>query len=229
MTQPGYQQGAERAWWWKVAQHLDDTVLAATNAMAHNLDDPTLVLAFQETVRQAQAILFDIFRAKGLLPPVPNGISAGPPNGTSHVPHEPPMPAPPAAPPMPGLPMPGAAVPDSVLAAVGPIPFAMGVPSFPRVPQPPPGWPDVSAPPPSPPPPPSALHAQPSLEEAPPSMAAAFASIAEEAPAAPAAPDVFDYGDDAGKGFENQEVPPAPPVSPETAALKTDEASTSSS
>ena len=73
MQQPGYQQGSERAWWWKVAKHLDETNLALGNALAHNLDDPTLPLAFGDAIRQAQAILLEIFRAKNLLPggPVP--------------------------------------------------------------------------------------------------------------------------------------------------------------
>src|SRR5438552_1829184 len=66
--QPGYRPGAESAWWWKVAEHLDAAQLATVNAVAHNVDDPTILLAFQDAVRQAQAILLEIFGAKGLLP-----------------------------------------------------------------------------------------------------------------------------------------------------------------
>ena len=98
MTQPGYQAGSEPMWWWKVALHLDEAQLALTNAMAHNLDDPRPVHALIARLTEGQAILLEIFRAKGLLP--------GSTNGT----HEAPMP------PMPGVPVPmgaddGAAIP----------------------------------------------------------------------------------------------------------------------
>ena len=99
---PGYQEGSEPVWWWKVAQHLDEAQLALdeaqlalTNAMAHNVDDPRPGQALQGRLRdgqgrlrEGQAILLDIFRAKGLLPAV-----AGPPT---------PAPPPPAT--MPGIP-----------------------------------------------------------------------------------------------------------------------------
>lgn len=75
MTQPGYQEGGERAWWWKVAQHLDAAALAAVNAMAHNLDDSARVRALQDKLRDAQAILLEIFCAKGLLPAASNGAA----------------------------------------------------------------------------------------------------------------------------------------------------------
>jgi hypothetical protein len=73
MTQPGYQDGSEPMWWWKVALHLDEAQLALANAMAHNLDDQRPVFALQDRLREAQAILLEIFRAKGLLPGSTNG------------------------------------------------------------------------------------------------------------------------------------------------------------
>jgi hypothetical protein len=224
MTQPGYQQGAERAWWWKVAQHLDATVLAATNAMAHNVDDPTLVVAFQETVRQAQAILFEIFRAKGLLPAAPNGAgpsnggpprfqNGSPPPGFPNGMQMPPMGPPPGVPmgPPPGMPMTappmtGPAVPEEAMAAGG-IPFSMGSAFAP--PPAPPGWPDMSAPPPAPP-------GWPDMSEPEPAAAAAAPEVVESIAAPPEA-EGLDYGDDAGKGFENQEAQ-APAATPEAEA-----------
>lgn len=88
MSGSGYQQGGEPAWWWKVAMHLDQAQLALANAMAHNVDDPRLAHALYHRLREGQAILLDIFRAKGLLP-----TPSTPPSE---------MPAPPApqAPPM---------------------------------------------------------------------------------------------------------------------------------
>jgi len=72
---PSQQPGTEHSWWWKVAQHLDAAQLAAVNAVAHNVDDPAILLAFQDTLRQAQAILLEIFSVKGLLPqPVNHGL-----------------------------------------------------------------------------------------------------------------------------------------------------------
>jgi len=73
MAPVGYQEGGEKAWWWKVALHLDEAQLALANAMAHNLDDPRPVFALQDKLREAQATLLEIFRAKGLLPRAPNG------------------------------------------------------------------------------------------------------------------------------------------------------------
>lgn len=75
MTQPGYQEGSERGWWWKVAKHLDEAQLASVNAMAHNLDDQSAVFALQDKLREAQAILLHIFRVKGLLPSLANGVA----------------------------------------------------------------------------------------------------------------------------------------------------------
>jgi hypothetical protein len=71
-TQPGYQ---ERALWWRVAKHLDEARLAAVNAMAHNVDDPSLILALHDRLREGQALLLEIFRAKGLLPAALNGAA----------------------------------------------------------------------------------------------------------------------------------------------------------
>lgn len=106
MPQPGYQQGNERVLWWKVAMHLDEAQLSLTNAIAHTVDDPTAALAVQECLRTAQAILLDVFSAKGLLPRATNGaVEAQPP-------------APPGAAPMgppPGVPMgPPPGVPPTV-------------------------------------------------------------------------------------------------------------------
>lgn len=68
MSGPGYQEGGEPLWWWKVAQHLDGAQSALSNAMAHNVDDPSLAFALYHRIREGQAILLEIFRAKGLLP-----------------------------------------------------------------------------------------------------------------------------------------------------------------
>jgi hypothetical protein len=73
MAQPGYQEGGEPRWWWKVALHLDEAQLALANAMAHNLDDQRPVFALQDLLREGQILLLEIFRAKGLLPAASNG------------------------------------------------------------------------------------------------------------------------------------------------------------
>jgi hypothetical protein len=102
MPQPGYQDGNERVLWWKVAMHLDEAQLSLTNALAHSVDDPTAALAVQECLRTAQAILLDVFSAKGLLPAVANGAAAAPPPAPpppAPPPPAPPPPAPPAPPP----------------------------------------------------------------------------------------------------------------------------------
>ena len=78
MPQPGYQQGSESLWWWKVAQHLDEAQLAFANALSHNVDDPRLMHALYDRLRDGQAILLEIFRAKGLLPGATNGTAGGP-------------------------------------------------------------------------------------------------------------------------------------------------------
>lgn len=105
---PGYQEGSESMWWWKVAQHLDETQLALSNAMAHNVDDPRPVQALYGRLREGQAILLEIFRMKGLLP-------AAPPNGRAEMPG-PGIPVPgmsgPGIPMPPGAPMPEVATPD---------------------------------------------------------------------------------------------------------------------
>jgi hypothetical protein len=102
MTDPGYREGSDRPLWWKVAKHLDEARLAVVNALAHGLDDPTLALALQDKLRDAQVTLLEIFRAKGLLPSPENGRAGMP------VPPLPPM----GFPPMidPGAPPPVTAV-----------------------------------------------------------------------------------------------------------------------
>jgi hypothetical protein len=82
MANPGYTPGGERDWWWKVADHLDKAVIASVNAMVHNVDEQDQVFKFQDKLREAQAILLQIFQTKGLLPgsPTPNGANGH--NGT---------------------------------------------------------------------------------------------------------------------------------------------------
>jgi hypothetical protein len=109
MSQPGYHEGNERVLWWKVAMHLDEAQRALANAMSHNVDDPRPVHALHDRLREGQAILLEIFRAKGLLP--------GPSNGKIEVP----MPG------MPGMsmpmPMPTASPPTSAVGeAAAPVP-----------------------------------------------------------------------------------------------------------
>jgi hypothetical protein len=108
MTQP-----SERLWWWKIAQHLDEAQLSLINAVALNTDDPAPLIALQDRMREAQTVLFYIFRAKGLMPvfnnngaaeasktrPAPAPVHAAPPSGA-------PMPPPPVAPPGAPMPMP---------------------------------------------------------------------------------------------------------------------------
>jgi len=118
MSQPGYQAGSESLWWWKVALHLDEALLALANAMVHNLDDQRSVFVMQDRLREGQAILLEIFRVKGLLPGAPNGTTAVP---------MPPMP------PMPGVPMPMPFVPapmvdGDVAVAPAPAPAEQAIP-----------------------------------------------------------------------------------------------------
>lgn len=103
MPPVGYQDGGgdggEKAWWWKIALHLDAAQLALTNAMVHNLDDPRPVQALQESLREGQAILLEIFRVKGLLP-ASNGKTQAPTPPTPPTPPLPPTPLTPLTPPM---------------------------------------------------------------------------------------------------------------------------------
>jgi hypothetical protein len=101
--QPGYQEGNERTWWWRVAQHIDAAQLALVNAATLNKSDPASVIALQERMREAQAILLHIFRAKGLMTSF-NGAASAPKAGAADA-SMPPMPLIPASPP-PGVPMP---------------------------------------------------------------------------------------------------------------------------
>ncbi len=68
MEPPGYQEGGEGRWWWEVARYLDSAQIALINAMAHNLDDQTAVFALQDKLCEGQRLLFEIFRAKDLMP-----------------------------------------------------------------------------------------------------------------------------------------------------------------
>ena len=123
--QPGYNPAHEPMWWWKVAQHLDEAQLALANAMAHNVDDPRPGQALYGRLRDGQAILLDIFRMKGLLPPGPSAGSAPMPGGPMPGPG---MPMPPGPPP--GVPWPGMGGPPADVA--GP-PLAHDEPAVPAV------------------------------------------------------------------------------------------------
>jgi hypothetical protein len=91
MTQSGYRGPQEESHlWWRVAAHLDAARLAAADATAHGLDDPSRAIDLQDKLRDSQAILLEIFRAKGLLPNVVNGAA--------EVPRPPAVPAPPVVP-----------------------------------------------------------------------------------------------------------------------------------
>lgn len=101
MTQAGYQEGSERHWWWKVAQHVDEAQLALANAAAHNTGDPGPVILLQDRMREAQAILLHIFREKGLVPAATNGAAANGANGAaSHAADSVPPPSMSSAPPI---------------------------------------------------------------------------------------------------------------------------------
>ena len=65
------QQGAERAWWWKVAMHLDEAQLAINKVLVHNVGDPTPVHMLHGKLQEAQVFLLEIFRWKGMLPSAP--------------------------------------------------------------------------------------------------------------------------------------------------------------
>jgi hypothetical protein len=74
------QQGVERAWWWKVAMHLDEAQLATINVLPHNAEDPTPVYVLQGKLREVQAFLLEIFRWKGIAPSASGTLGAHPPN-----------------------------------------------------------------------------------------------------------------------------------------------------
>ena len=82
-------QSPADALWWKVAMHVDEAQQCLVGVLAQDPTDPVAPL-MQEGLRSMQAILLDIFRAKGLVPPDPS--SAAP-----FVPFAPPS-APPSAP-----------------------------------------------------------------------------------------------------------------------------------
>jgi len=86
MPPVGYQEGSEGSWWWKVADHLDRAQLSLVNAMPYNVNDPRPGTALHARLCEAQAILLDIMRAKGLVP------GAAPPQPPQMpAPHVPPM------------------------------------------------------------------------------------------------------------------------------------------
>ena len=119
-SQQGYREGDEPMWWWKVALHLDEAQLALANAMAHNVDDPRPVQALYTRLREGQAILLEIMRAKGLLPGEP-----APP--VHAMPPMPPMPTP-------SMPVPPVPAPPQVPVASIPVPVPMHEPVPPYVP-----------------------------------------------------------------------------------------------
>jgi hypothetical protein len=216
------QQGSENMWWCMVAKHLDETQLALVNAIARNVDDPTLLHAFEDTVRQAQAILLEILHAKGLLQapsaiPQPGG-SPRPPQfrqGQAGSGHGSPGAWAPQFPQPPqeagsGHGSPGAWAPQFSQAPQPP-------PSFPQAPQPPPSFsqqgPQMSSPPPwipdfsqlsSIPPPPY---------EPPPQEARAEAASPETAEVAPPETAVAD-----------DPQPEVPPIVPEASSSANSEA-----
>jgi hypothetical protein len=94
MTTP---QQSEHSWWWKVAKHLDDAQIALGALAITNADDPAVILLLQEKLREAQATLFAVFQAKGLVPtpmPTPPTVEAPPapeaqePSQPSHEPSQ---------------------------------------------------------------------------------------------------------------------------------------------
>jgi len=136
MTRPGYQEGSEPMLWWKVARHLDAAQLALANAMAHNVDDPRPMQALYDRLREGQAILLEIFHAKGLLPGSSNGKAAAPPPGMPTG-----MPMPPEMSMLPGpsgMPMPG--MPMAMPVPVMPMPMVVGEPAVPASEEQPPSF-----------------------------------------------------------------------------------------
>jgi hypothetical protein len=115
-------------WWWRVAHQLDLAQIALVNAMAYNVDDPKIVHALEVKLREAQAVLFEIFKGKGLLPPaVPQ--TAGSPQQAA----QPPV-AQPAAPPAPPQPV---AAQAPMATPPGPVAPPAATASLPPTPQPP--------------------------------------------------------------------------------------------
>lgn len=100
MTQLEYQESAP-VWWWKVAMHLVEAQQASTHVLEHN---QSIELAFQNKLREAQAILLEIFRVKGLVsglvePPLVAGPPGPPiPSGPAPIPPGPPVPLGPPGP-----------------------------------------------------------------------------------------------------------------------------------
>jgi hypothetical protein len=99
-------------WWWRVAHQIDLAHVALANAMAYNVDDPKLIHALEEKLREARATLFEIFKRKGLLP---SNMAATPP--PPPVTASAPAPAPVAAP-MATAPLPAPTAPPVAQAPV---------------------------------------------------------------------------------------------------------------
>ena len=188
MPSPGQPVPAsERAWWWKVAKHIDDAQLAAANALALNVDDPSRIHMLQETLRQGQAILLQIFQAKGVLPAAPAAPAARPANAPQPpvgLPVGGPLPPPPAGPP-PATDSPVA--PIEVLTNTAAQPFTFAFPSAP-----PPSWLHGQQPPPwmqeqQPPPPPPWIPAPAAEAQSAPAAEAQSVPAAEAQPEPPQA------------------------------------------
>ncbi|HSX22297.1 MAG TPA: hypothetical protein VLE97_05930 [Gaiellaceae bacterium] len=79
MPPVGFQPGVEKSLWWKVALHLDETQIALANASAHNVDDPRLINALYDKLREGQGILLEILTVKGFMPNGTNGRHDVPP------------------------------------------------------------------------------------------------------------------------------------------------------
>ena len=75
------QDGSERTWWWRVAQELGLAHVALINARAYNVDDPKLVHAIEAKIREAQGLLFTVFKTKNMLPPHPGASLPAPSPG----------------------------------------------------------------------------------------------------------------------------------------------------
>ena len=126
------QDGGERTWWWRVAQQLGLAHVALINARAYNVDDPKLVNALEAKIREAQALLFTVFKAKNMLPPHPGASPAATPPGAppmkpSGAAFPSPPPGVPIPPMMPGVPAAGPIVSPLQAAPVVPAPSAVPI------------------------------------------------------------------------------------------------------
>lgn len=129
MAHTEYEEGNAGALWWKVALHLDEAQLSLANALAHNVDNLPNAFSLQDRLREAQALLLEIFRAKGL---VPMSVAGAPPSPSMPPPMVPPM-VPSMAPPMvPSMPL--SRVPPMPPSMVPPMPPSMVEVPFPTMP-----------------------------------------------------------------------------------------------